>query len=144
MNRFFCIHSSVVGHLGCFQILAITNKATMNMLEHVLLWHGGASFGYIPSRSIPNFLRIDFQSGCTSLQSHWHWKSVSLSSLSCQHVLSPEFLILSNLIGVRWNLRVILICISLIIKDFEHFFRCFSVIQDSSVVILSLILYPIF
>ena len=29
---------------------------------------------------------------------------------------------------------VALICISLITKDFEHFFRCFSAICDSSVV----------
>jgi hypothetical protein len=49
-------------------------------------------------------------------------------------VLSPEVLILAILIGVRWNLRVILICISLITKDFEHFFRCFSAIRDSSIV----------
>jgi hypothetical protein len=49
-------------------------------------------------------------------------------------VLSPEALILAILIGVTWNLRVILICISLITRDFEHFFRCFSAIRDSSVV----------
>ena len=145
MNHIFCIHSSVMGHLGCFQLLAITNKATMNIVEHMPLWHGGASFGYIPKsgiagssgRSISNFLRnlqIDFQSGCTSLQSHQQWRSVPLSPHPLQHVLSPEVLILAILIGVRWNLRVILICISLITKDFEHFFRCFSAIQDSSVV----------
>jgi hypothetical protein len=34
---------------------------------------------------------------------------------------------------VRWNLRVIMICISLRTKDVEHFFKCFSTIQDSSV-----------
>ena len=117
----------------------------MNIVKHLSLWHGGASFGYIPKsgiagssgRSISNFLRnlqIDFQSGCTSLQSHQQWRSVPLSPHPLQHVLSPEVLILAILIGVRWNLRVILICISLITKDFEHFFRCFSAIRDSSVV----------
>jgi hypothetical protein len=44
MNHIFCIHSSVVGHLGCFQLLAITNKASMNIVENVPLWHGGPSF----------------------------------------------------------------------------------------------------
>jgi hypothetical protein len=34
---------------------------------------------------------------------------------------------------VVWNLRVVLICISLMIKDVEHFFRCFSAIRYSSV-----------
>ena len=117
----------------------------MNIVEHVSLWHGGASFGYMykigiagsSSRSISNFLRnlqIDFQSGCTSLQSHQQWRSVPLSPHPLQHVLSPEVLILAILIGVRWNLRVVLICISLITKDFEHFFRCFSAIRDSSIV----------
>jgi hypothetical protein len=51
-----------------------------------------------------------------------------------QHVLSNDVLILAILIAVRWNLRVVLICISLITKDFEHFFKCFSAIQDSSIV----------
>jgi hypothetical protein len=102
MNYIFCIHSSVVGHLGCIQFLAITNKAAINIVKHTPLWHCGASFGYMPksdiagSSGIPisNFLRnlqIAFQSGCTSLQSHQQWRSVPLSPHPLQHVLSPEF-----------------------------------------------------
>jgi hypothetical protein len=62
------------------------------------------------------------------LQSHQQWRSVPLSPCPHQHVLSSEVLILAILIGLRWNLRVFLICISLITKDFVHFFRCFSAI----------------
>jgi hypothetical protein len=48
-----------------------------------------------------------------------------------QHLLLPEFLILAILIDVRWNLKVIFICISLRTKEVEHFFGCFSAFQDS-------------
>jgi hypothetical protein len=54
--------------------------------------------------------------------------------LHMPHVMSPEVLILAILIFVRWNHRVVLICISLITKDLGHLFRCFSAILDSSVV----------
>ena len=140
MYHIFCIHSSVEGHLGSFQLLAIINKAAMNIVEHVSFLTVGASSGYMPRRGIAgssgstmsSFLRncqTDFQSGCTSLQSHQQWRNVPLSPHPHKHLLSPEFLILAILTGVRWNLRVVLICISQMIKDAEHFFRCFSAIR---------------
>jgi hypothetical protein len=144
MYHIFCIHSSFEGHLGCFQLLAVTHKVAMNIVEHVSLLYVGESFGYMPRSGIvgslgntmSNFLRnfqTDFQSGCTSLQSHQQWRSVPLSPHPCQNLLSPEFFILAILTSVRWNLRVVLICISLMTKHVEHFFRCFSNIRYSSV-----------
>jgi hypothetical protein len=36
MYHIFCVHSSVEVHLGSFQLLAIINKAAMNIVEHVI------------------------------------------------------------------------------------------------------------
>jgi hypothetical protein len=154
MYHIFCIHSSVEGHLGSFRLLAVINKAAMNIVEHLPILQVGASSEYMPrsgiagsfGRTMSNFLRncqTDFQSGCTSLQSHKQWRSVPLSPHPHQHLLFSEFLILVILTGVRWNLRVVLICISQMIKDVEHFFfRCFSAIPQLK--ILCLALNPIF
>jgi hypothetical protein len=119
----------------------------MKIVEHMSLLQGETSSGYMPRRGIAgsshrtmsNLLRnrqTDFHSGCTSLQSYPQWRSVPLSPHPSQHLLSPEFLILAILTGVRWNPRVVLTCISLMIKDFEHFFRCFSAIGIPQVRIL--------
>ena len=42
-------------HLGCFQVLAITNSAAMNIVEQVLLWYDRASLGHIPKSGIAGF-----------------------------------------------------------------------------------------
>ena len=79
MYHIFCIHSSVERHLGPFQLLAIINKAALNIVDHMSLLYVGASFGYMPRsgiagyscNTISNFLKkhqTDFQSGCTSLK----------------------------------------------------------------------------
>jgi hypothetical protein len=46
------MYSSLEGHLGCFQFLAIMNKAAMNLVDQVFLWYSGASFGYMPRSGI--------------------------------------------------------------------------------------------
>jgi hypothetical protein len=87
-------------------------------------------------RTIGNFLRncqIDFHSGCTSLHFHQQWRSVPLAPYPHQHVQLLEFLFLAILMDVRWNLRVVFICISLMTKNIERFFKYFSAIRGSSV-----------
>jgi hypothetical protein len=46
------MHSSVEGHLGSFQLLAIINKAAINIVEHVSFLPVGTSSGYMPRRGI--------------------------------------------------------------------------------------------
>jgi hypothetical protein len=122
MYHIFCIHSSIEVHLGFSHLLAIINKAAMNIVEHVSLLHVGTFSGYMPRSGISgssgstmsSLLRngqTDFQSGCTSLQSHQQWRSVPFSPCPHQHLLLPEFFILPILTGVKLFLRVVLICI---------------------------------
>jgi hypothetical protein len=97
-----------------------------------VLWYDGASFGYMSrsgisgfsSGTIPSFLRNfqdDFQIGYTNLHSHQQWGNIPLTPYPYQHVLLLEFVISAILIDAMWNLRIILIFISLMTKDIEHF-----------------------
>jgi hypothetical protein len=97
------------------------NSTVMNIgIQVSLLYPDLQYFGYMPRSAITEsydsfifrFLRnlhTAFHNGCTNLHSYQWCIPISLHPL--QHLLMFMFLKIITLIGVRWNLSAVLICI---------------------------------
>ena len=136
MYHIFFIHSSIEWTSRLFLISRHYEKITN---EHGLASEpvvGWVSFVYIPKsgiavslgKLIANFLRnchTDFHTGCINLFSQQQRRSTCLVPYE-QRELSFVVLILDTLNSIRWNLKVILSCISLMAKDVEHSLSAFG------------------
>lgn len=69
---------------------------------------------------------------CQTVFSSRRWIRVPVSPYSLQHLLLPAAWIISFLVGVKWSLILVFICISLMADDVEHSFMCWWTILISS------------
>jgi hypothetical protein len=137
------IHSSTVGHHDCFHTVVIMNNTAINMVWKCLYFnltftHWGTCLGVVLLDHMAVLLSVFLR----SLHSVFHSDCTVTVPSQCmrvaflphthQHLLMFVFLMIIILIGVRRNLNMVLIFISFVVMDVEHFFTWFLIICTSS------------
>ena len=153
------IHSFICGHSCSFHVLPIGNDAVVNTEVQISLWDNdfnsvGCIFqevGLLGHMLVlflifyANFILLS--SDCTNLLSHQQYTRTPFSPHACQHVYLIFVLIISILTNVKWYIIVILVCISLVINNVEHFlFPCWLCMpsSDNRCVSIQFLCLPLF
>ena len=139
MYHIFFIHSLVVGHLSCFQFLALTNNAVMSTVEQMFLWYSMHPLGMCPRvvmlPLVVDWFTIFWEAAILNPNCLYNFalpeamEECSPILHPLQHKLSSMFLILAILIGVRCYCRVVLICISLMLCNLFFYMLTAEVCQ---------------
>lgn len=136
---FLFIHSLDPGYHS--HLWGLVNSAAINVCTHIFGWiYVFNLLRYIPgngifvsySNTVSNFSRTHqnlFYCSCIILPSHQQHMRVQISPHHWQHFWSVFTLVI--LVGVMWYLMMVLICISLMTNDVEHFSCAFWIFLSS-------------
>ena len=134
-------NSSVQGHVGCFQLLAVMNNAVMNIGVQVCVWVlVFNSFWHIPRRELLDHMIILYLTvwGTAKLfltaNAPFYIPTSNVQRFHFLYILKPQtlvvsvffFLIITILMSVKYYLIVILICISQWLIVFSIFSYIYS------------------
>ena len=141
MSHLFFIHSSFDGHLDCFHVSVVVKvlHRTSGCLYLCKLWFpldvcpGEVLLGHMVALFLvfKNLLTV-LHAGCSSLHSHQQFRRVLFSPHPFQPLIFVHFLIMVIWTGVRWYFTIVLIYISLIIRNVGHLFMCLLAICMSA------------
>lgn len=96
-------------------------------------WHIYISSGYIPTRGswalrigLCWYYCISLQISCSDLHFHQQCRSMALSPQLCRQNMLSYIKIFATTMGEKGHFSVVLICVSLNMCEFNHFFLCLT------------------